>query len=165
MSSRFPYTDWGFRDMGNQVTILTSGILPPPLWGRVRVGDVLSKQGVFDARQDTVDIVEDVVVPESQDAKALAFQPSGAGLVPTLLVRVLSAIQFDDKAFGETDEVDDIVSDRCLPPELTVLNLPASKAPPGPFLSFGEVLSEVSGTAGIHATSLPRPMAGAAPPS
>ena len=74
---------------------------------------VLSAQRNPDRLYDAVDILHDVVVPESQNAKAMFGEPSIAGGVASAL-GVLAAIDLDDKALLSTDKIDDVRSNRFL---------------------------------------------------
>lgn len=65
---------------------------------------------------DTVEVFGNVRVPEAQNAEALVFQPVGAGLVSGRVV--LAAVDFDDQALAEFDEIDDVKSDRGLATEM-----------------------------------------------
>lgn len=69
-------------------------------------------------------IVRDLRVPKSDYAIALAFKPK---LPLSIAVRcgvlvVMSAVEFDDQALGRTEEVHDIRTDGCLPPEVCAVS-------------------------------------------
>ena len=61
---------------------------------------------------------QDLVVPESQDAKSLGLQQRGPLTVfaPTLLM--LASINFDDKPSLHADEINNVAADWGLPAEL-----------------------------------------------
>jgi hypothetical protein len=64
-------------------------------------------------------ILEDIIVPEPKHRKPLTFQAGCAGRVVGRLLGLgmLSAVQFEDQLLVETDEIDDIPTNRNLPPE------------------------------------------------
>ncbi|CAN5270596.1 hypothetical protein BH11PSE4_BH11PSE4_43640 [soil metagenome] len=66
-----------------------------------------------------VRVVQHFIIPEPQHAKPLFFEPLvAAGIGFT--VSVLAAVDLDDEALGQTDEIDDISADRDLSLELEV---------------------------------------------
>jgi len=74
---------------------------------------------------------------------------------------MLSPIQFDDDLFLERNEIHDVVSERHLPPELGIFQLPGSQLSPKEFLCAGLPFSEVPGIHGksglVHGSPSPFP--------
>jgi hypothetical protein len=59
---------------------------------------------------------KDFVVPEAQNAPALALEPCGAAAI-VVIVGVLTAIGFDNQTMLRTGEIDDEIADRVLSAE------------------------------------------------
>ncbi len=72
---------------------------------------------------DTFEVSQNIVVPESNDPEVLAFEPARSGIVPGFLICMLAAIDFDDKPGAVTDEVDDVAAKRNLPAEPQAVHL------------------------------------------
>jgi hypothetical protein len=68
--------------------------------------------------QNTVDIVQNLVVPESQDTITLGCQSGTALLIVDLLLCMLSAIGLNDEPGMETDEIHDVGTNHLLAPKL-----------------------------------------------
>jgi len=77
-----------------------------------------------------LNVLEHVVVPESQDAESAFVQKRAALLVLLLTVRVLAAIQLDYELGFDAAEVHDVRSDGFLPPKLRVRYLPRPEVIP-----------------------------------
>jgi hypothetical protein len=73
-------------------------------------------QRIEDGQQDALFIVEDVVVPEAEDAEALAGQICVSPSVG--VIAMLASIHLHDQAVPQTREIDDIAVDWELPLEL-----------------------------------------------
>src|SRR5438874_12444324 len=74
-------------------------------------------QGIENARQHPLFIVEDVGVPEARDSEALRFQ-IGVATGIACASGVLAAVSLDDQPPLETNEIDYVVVDRQLSLEL-----------------------------------------------
>src|SRR5256885_6369079 len=74
-------------------------------------------QGIEDAGQHSLFVVENVVVPEGEDAKALSLQ-IGVTLRIVFALAVLPPIRFNDQPLRGADKIDDVVIDRELALEL-----------------------------------------------
>jgi hypothetical protein len=61
--------------------------------------------------------MHDVIVPEADYAIAGTRDLQGAGSVFLLLLRVLAAVEFNGELTTGTGEIDDVRSDRMLPPK------------------------------------------------
>jgi hypothetical protein len=68
-------------------------------------------------RQDTVQVLKHIIVPEPHNDEPLISEPSVPIVVSTFRNRMLTAIDFNDEAFFETHEIDDKITDRLLPSE------------------------------------------------
>src|SRR5205085_4626014 len=75
------------------------------------------RQSIQNACEDSFLIVENVVVPETQDSKALCREIGIANRVPGI-PSVLSAVGLDDQSFPQAGEVDNIAIDGDLRLEL-----------------------------------------------
>jgi hypothetical protein len=100
-----------------------------------------------------------VRVPESQHFESLLAQPGVAAPVVLLVARlvVLAAIEFEDDAAVETDEIDDVVPQRNLSPKLEAGKATAAEFAPHECLGFGLAVAEVFGATAMvgHGASLP----------
>jgi len=68
-------------------------------------------------------IAKHVVIPEPQHAKPRVLQILRAGSVSNSAFSVLSAVNFHRQLCFQADEVDDVVSERVLPPKLQAVEL------------------------------------------
>ena len=62
----------------------------------------------LDGRDDAIEVAQNIVVPEADDAPALYFEVAGPGFVVGGALAVLAAIDFDDELFGAGGEVGDV---------------------------------------------------------
>lgn len=67
----------------------------------MRVSEVLQNHLL-----DAIDIREDIVIPETNDAPAAPLKPRGPPFI-VRVVGVLTAVGFDDQATFEANEIDD----------------------------------------------------------
>ncbi len=74
-------------------------------------------EGVSNCRNDSFDILKHVVVPETNDAIAFAFDQPGAGRV---VGTVLATIDLDHQPFCEAQKVDTERADRRLKPPFAI---------------------------------------------
>jgi hypothetical protein len=79
--------------------------------------------------------MHDVIVPEADYAIATTRDLKGAGCVFFLLVRVLAAVEFNRELETGAGEIDDIRSDRMLPPK-AVLGRKLAQSQPHLLLGF-----------------------------
>jgi hypothetical protein len=94
-------------------------------------------------RQHAVAIAQHVVVPEAHHPVALARQERVAcGILGT--VRVLPAINLDDKAFVAADEINNEGTDRLLADELEAAQPPIAHREPQLALSVGLPAAQAS---------------------
>ena len=80
-------------------------------------------QGGKDALQDSEAVLEDFVVPEAQDFVALLSQERITFLVVGVLVRMLTAVEFDEQFVGHAGEIDDVRAYRLLAAEFVAVKL------------------------------------------
>ena len=85
----------------------------------------------------TVDVLKHIVIPESNYLKALRLQPSSSGFIVFGLLRVLPAVEFDNKFGFESDEIHDVSSDGGLPSKLDVAKLTIANVFPQFTFGFG----------------------------
>ena len=99
-------------------------LLPSPLRGGVGGGGI-APEGVNDYLSNTVEILQSVVIPKSQNAKVLTSKmrvPVGIRTLPCIGV-VLPTIDFDNETCRITSEVHDEAVDRHLPAKMKALRL------------------------------------------
>jgi hypothetical protein len=72
---------------------------------------------------DPIRVLERVIVPNSDDAESLSFEPGRAHAIMRRCDRVLAAIDFDDQLLLEADEIDDISTNRSLASEFQAIEL------------------------------------------
>jgi len=92
-----------------------------PLAGRGRIASAIRVRGSLRKRGDNCfkyarQVVQNVIVPESQDAIVVRSKPFVANGV-ALVIRMLSAVNFDNKASFATNKVDSVGANRFLPDE------------------------------------------------
>jgi hypothetical protein len=90
-------------------------------------------------------IVQNLVVPEPQDAVALAFQELSAAHLLLRQEIMLAAIDLDDQSCGVADEVGYKPADRHLAAKPVPFGLPQSQHLPEPYLGFGHLAAEYAG--------------------
>jgi len=96
--------------------------------------------------QNAVRILNDVVVPKSQDAIALAFEPARPHIVASgiFCFAVLRAIEFDDEPSGHAGEIGDVVSNRHLAAEMPAVQLECPEQAPEFAFSVGRVVAKTA---------------------
>jgi hypothetical protein len=75
-------------------------------------------QHLANAQEDAFRISQNVVVPEPQHEKSSALEEACSDLIVLHHARMLPAIDLDYEPMRETDEIDDVSSDRFLSPKL-----------------------------------------------
>src|SRR5215469_959408 len=110
---------------------------------------------VFDNRgAHALRIVQNLVVPEPQDAVALAFQELSAAHLLLRLEIMLAAIDLDDQSCPVADVVGYKPPDWHLTAKPVPFGLPQSQHLPEPYLGFGHLAAESTG-APVSALSSP----------
>jgi hypothetical protein len=68
-------------------------------------------------------IAGDLGIPEANDTIALLLEPHLPFVISlgSLVVVVMTPIEFKDEAFRRTEEIDNVRTDRCLAPEMRAL--------------------------------------------
>lgn len=94
------------------------------------MGGVSGAKSAANGFEDAFGVVEDVAVPEAQDAKALAFEPVCAFRVVQRPLRMLATVNFDNEPMLKADKVDDIRADRRLAAEATAIELTEAQMAP-----------------------------------
>jgi hypothetical protein len=95
---------------------------------------------VSDRVMDAVEICQDLVVPEPQDAIAFVLQePTSLGL-PRRRVIVLTAVDFHDQPGLVAHKISNVAADRQLAAELLSLHLMRAHDLPDPPFRFAHVL-------------------------
>jgi len=77
-----------------------------------------------------VDISQHLVIPQSQNTITARLEPHGSSDIRRDVACMLTAVDLDDEPFCQTDEIDDIPSDRRLPSKPVSIALPVAKARP-----------------------------------
>jgi hypothetical protein len=98
---------------GAHLTLPLRGPLPLPPKG----GEGKLVQFSSDDFEHAGEIMNDVIVPEADDAVAATRDLPGAGYVFFHLLRVLATVELDRELAAGTGEIDDMRSDRMLPPK------------------------------------------------
>ena len=91
--------------------------------------------------KNTVDIAQDVVIPEANDMVSAFFQDPGPSRILGTLC-VLAAIDFDNELEVQRDKIDDVTGDRLLPFELDAFEPPIAQLAPHHLLGFGHPASQ-----------------------
>jgi hypothetical protein len=102
------------------------------------VRGTLRRQSVRNRLQNTVDILEYLVVPKSQYTIILASEPLVTYRI-SFADAVLPAIEFDDQSLLTAYEVDDVSADWFLTDEFVARNLPRANSIPETQLSIGRI--------------------------
>ncbi len=99
----------------------------PPSPARGEGKRLIRPDGRQDCMQNSVNVIQNFVVPETQDTEALRFQILASfGAV----IRMAPAIDFDDQTLFKRDEIDDIGSDRNLTTKLDGSQFPSAQSAP-----------------------------------
>ena len=77
-------------------------------------------------------ITSDLGIPEPNDTIALLLEPDLPFVISlgSLIIVVMSAIEFKDETFGRTEEVHNVSADRCLAPEMCAVYRNFLQGPP-----------------------------------
>lgn len=102
-------------------------------------------QRVVNRIENRFDLMEHVVVPETQHAETLRFHRRRPGAVATsmMIQRMLAAIELDDDSWIKAGEVRKERSDRNLPAKMTSFDRqPPAQMPPQLLLCIGGVIPQ-----------------------
>jgi len=101
-------------------------LFPPPFGGRVSVGgkscDLISAKRLLNNLKNAFKVLQDVIIPKSQNSKTLRFEILSSSRIDSLVV--LPAIHFHDQLTLQTNKVYDIRRNRMLKSKLTSGALP-----------------------------------------
>ena len=125
---------WGLRSADSAHLTLPVAVATGPLPLRPRAERAF--QFSSDDFEHAGEIMHDVIVPEADHAVAMARDLKGAGGVAFRLLGVLTAVELDREFATGTGEIDDVRSDRMLPPK-AVLGRKLAQRQPHLFLGFG----------------------------
>src|SRR5579863_7164302 len=95
---------------------LAHALFPLPLVGRGRGGG--REDSALNQLKHALDIGQHIDVPKSQYAIALRLEKFGSSRVAFHLLRVLSAVDFDDDVQIMAGEIDDVAAKTHLPPKV-----------------------------------------------
>jgi hypothetical protein len=114
------------------------------LRGRNEEGGIL--KGFQYSIRDTFAVLNDIVVPKSENRKTLRAQPCIALSIVFAIFRMLSAIKLDNQSSFQANEIDNIATKGLLPAKLKSVNLPAAKLLPKQSLGVGRVPPQLAGS-------------------
>lgn len=100
-----------------------------------------------DRFQNTFDIRQDFMVPETDDAIAMRFHDARPHRVRATF-GMLSAIKLDNEPRARTEKIDNITIDGNLPAEFRSEKLSVAQAVPQQLFRFGHVSAQLSGRCG-----------------
>ncbi len=99
-------------------------------------------------RQNSLQVVQDLVVPKPNDSIAFALNPVGStGVVhPAFFESMLTAVKFHHQLLGFAKEVHNVVAEGHLAAELQALELAIAKCGPQPSFGLGLTSPKFAGT-------------------
>jgi hypothetical protein len=92
--------------------------------------------------KNTVDVAQNIVIPESDDMISTFFQDSGPNRIRCGSFGVLAAIDFDDKLQVQSYKIDDVPGDRFLPFEFDAIEPAVTQSAPHQLLGLGHPASQ-----------------------
>jgi hypothetical protein len=95
--------------------------------------------------ENAIDIAQHVVVPKADDVTTPLLENSRTLRVFGGTQLMLTTVNFDDEFLIERNEIDDVVCDRHLSPELDSVELSTTQSGPEQFFCLGRVAAERSG--------------------
>ena len=114
--------------------------------------------------ENTLDVFEYLIVPEPQHEKSRLLQKQSTCSIGLDVFRMLTAIQLDNESPFQANEIQDVVSERVLAPELAIAKLPSAKTTPEQALGFSRRSAQPSlqsrpedGAVGLGFHSVDRP--------
>ena len=115
-------------------------------------------QGIQDARQHALFIVENVVVPESKDAEPLRAQISITASVAGTF-GMMTPVSFDDEPVLQAHKIDNVMVDRHLALELERRETLCAEDLPQPMFGLGRRAAHLFRTFAQHLLPVPLPAA------
>jgi hypothetical protein len=106
-------------------------------------------QGQGDRLQHAIDVAQDVVVPEPQNAIAVLCEPPIAHGIARVCC-MLSAVDLDHQVLFATDEIDNVGPDRLLPDELVAAQAAGADAIPELLLRVGRLATQAARPLGLR---------------
>lgn len=100
------------------------------------------RDGFVYALQDSEAVLEDVVVPEAQDAVTPGEEEGVSFFVVVLPFGVLAAVELDQDFSGQAGEIDDIGADGVLAAEAVAVKLVVAQVVPEKPFGVGSVAAE-----------------------
>jgi hypothetical protein len=102
-------------------------------------------QGRVNGVENAVQVLGEFGIPEPDDAVALGFEPPGAGFVfgGNLTLRVMAAVEFDEKVGLEAGEVRNIGADGDLAAEMAAVDRDPLQGAPEDLLRLCGVRAEL----------------------
>jgi hypothetical protein len=106
---------------------------------------VIRPQGSPDGVGHTSKVCEHIGRRNAQDAVTFACKPAIPESVPSdlIVVRVLTTIDFDHQATLETDEIDNVSTNRMLPPKARAVDAAATQCSPQPTFRIAHIVAQV----------------------
>ena len=98
-------------------------------------------QGKLNIMENPINIIQYVIVSETQNFVSARFKKIGAFCIICFLFQVLATIQFDDDSAAWRAEVYNIVADSMLTPKANIVYLMISQTWPELYFGFGLVAS------------------------
>ena len=89
--------------------------------------------------QHPIDVLKNLVVPETKNPEAFAFEPLGSIGIPFSLLGMLATIKLDNQSGRETNEIDDVAADGGLAPKLMAIHLLVANPLPETLRGFRHV--------------------------
>ena len=120
----------------------------PPCGGGLGWGDL--RAGGANDFEYALDILENLIVPKSQNSKAFATEPGSSFSVGVDPQRMLAAVDFDDEFCLETNEIGDKGSDRGLAAKMMTVDLPASQMGPKALFRVGHLATKRASCSDAH---------------
>src|SRR5258708_1973372 len=145
---------------GESVSASASSSLPPCGGG---LGWGVATECGADDVDNAIRILQDLVVPEAEDAEALPLQKGCSDHVGCAF-RVLPAVDFDDKARFQTNEVGDVLVDRDLAAKSMSIELLSAQSRPELRFTVGWIAAELSTDTTCHDLSRLYPPSPTTPP-
>jgi hypothetical protein len=94
---------------------------------------MLLPQVLFDLLEHALEALQNLIVPEANDAITADRQRRGSRVVSPYLYPVLAPIDFNDELADRASEVDDVFADRMLTAKANVRKLLAKRPPQAAF--------------------------------
>ncbi len=114
-------------------------LFPLPLWERARVRGI--NQEAMNSFQDSLKIFKNVIIPKTHNAKASSFEICSPLTILAGLIHMFTTIQLNNQVVLQRTKINDIGTDRLLPPEFYARNLSRTELKPEPLFSISLIMS------------------------